>query len=91
MDQILLNYGLHRETVAAIMIFYKNTKVKVCSPNGDTYFFDIIAGVLQGDTLAPYLFVICLDFIRQRSILFNERKWLYTGKGKKQTIPHTKY
>ena len=26
-------------------------KVKVCSPDGDTDYFDIGAGVLQGDTL----------------------------------------
>ena len=30
-------------------------------PDGDTDFFDIVAGVLQVDKLAPYLFIICLD------------------------------
>ena len=35
------------------MILYKNTKVKVRSPDGDTEYFDIVAGVPQGDTLAP--------------------------------------
>ena len=48
--------------------FYKNTKVKVCSLDGDTDYFDIIAGVLQGDTLAPYLFIICLDYVLRTSI-----------------------
>ena len=33
------------------MTLYKNTKVKVHSPNGDTDFFDIVAGVPQEDTL----------------------------------------
>ena len=61
MEQILLAYGLHKETVAAIMILYKNTKVKVRSPDGDSDYFDIVAGVLQGNTLAPYIFIICLD------------------------------
>ena len=44
---------------------YENTKAMVCSPdeNGDIDFFDIGAGVLQEDTLAPYLFIICLDYI----------------------------
>ena len=34
--------------------------MKVRSTNGDTEYFDLVAGVLQGDTLAPYLFIICL-------------------------------
>ena len=63
MEQILLAYGIPKETVAAITILYRNTKVKVRSPDGDTEYFDIVAGVLQGDTLAPYLFIICLDYV----------------------------
>ena len=63
MEQILLAYSLHKETVAAIMILYRNTKVKVRSPDGDTEYFVIVAGVLQGDMLAPYLLIICLDYV----------------------------
>ena len=61
MEQILLAYGLPKETVAAITILYRNTKVKVRSPDGDTEYFDIVAGVLQGDSLAPYLFIMSLE------------------------------
>ena len=43
------------------MMLHKNTKVKVRSPDGDTDYIDIVTGVLQGGTLAPYLFIICLD------------------------------
>ena len=68
MEQILLAYGLPKETVAAITILYRNTKMKVRSPDGDTEYFDIVAGVLQGDTLAPYLFIICLDYVFRTSI-----------------------
>ena len=53
MEQILLGKGLPKETVVAITILYRNTKVKVHSPDEDTEYFDIVAGVLQGDTLAP--------------------------------------
>ena len=35
------------------MMLYKNTKVKVCSPDRDADFFDIVARVLLWDTLAP--------------------------------------
>ena len=68
MEQILLAYGIPKETVAAITILYRNTKVKVRSPDGDTEYFDIVVGVLQGDTLAPYLFIICLDYVLRTSI-----------------------
>ena len=36
-------------------------KVKVPSPDGDTDYFNIVVGMLQGDTLDSYLFIICLD------------------------------
>ena len=68
MEQILLAYGLPKETVAAIMILYRNTKVKLRSSDGDTEYFDIVAGILQGDTLAPYLFIIGLDYVLRTSI-----------------------
>ena len=68
MEQILKAYGLPKETVAAITILNRNTKVKVRSPDGDPEYFDIVAGVLQGDTLAPYLFINCLDYVLRTSI-----------------------
>ena len=68
MEQILLAYGLPKETGAAITILYRNTKVKVRSLDGDTEYFNIVAGVLQGDTLTPYLFFICLDYVLRTSI-----------------------
>ena len=67
-EQIILAYGVPKETVAAITILYRNTKVKVRSPDGDTEYFNIVAEVLQGDTLAPYLFIICLDYALRTSI-----------------------
>ena len=55
-----------------IIVIIKNrrphTKVKVRSPDGDTEYFDSVAGVLPGDTLAPYLFIICLDYVLRTSI-----------------------
>ena len=68
MEQILLAYGLPKETVVAIMMLYKNTKVKVRLPDEDTDCFDIVAGMLQGDTLAPCHFIICLNYVFRTSI-----------------------
>ena len=45
------------------MRIYKNTKETVRSPDGDTDFFDIVVEVFQGDTLASYMFRICLDYV----------------------------
>ena len=38
MKQILLAYGIPKETVAAITILYRNTTVKVHSPDRDTQY-----------------------------------------------------
>ena len=67
-EQILLAYGLPKETVAAITILNRNTKVKLRSLDGDTEYVDIVAGVLLGDTLSPYLFIFCLDYVLRTSI-----------------------
>ena len=49
MEQILLAYGLPKETVTAIMIFYKDTNKMVCTPDSNIDFFDIVTRILQGD------------------------------------------
>ena len=59
-DPQLIKGRLHRD--------FSTTKVKVRSPDGDTECFGIVARVLQGDTLAPYFFIICLDYVFRASI-----------------------
>ena len=56
--KILLAYGIPKKIVDLISLLYTNTSAQVITPDGKTEFFEILAGVLQGDTLAPYLFVI---------------------------------
>ena len=68
MEQILLAYSLPKETIAAIIMLYRNTKIKVHSPDRNTDYFNIVVGVLQGDILAPYPFIICLDYVLRTSI-----------------------
>ena len=63
MEQILLAYGQPKETIAAIMMLCRNRKIKVRFPDGDTDYFNIVAGVLQGDILAPYLLIICQEHL----------------------------
>ena len=75
------------------MMLYRNTKVKVASPDEDTDYFDII---LQGDTLATYLFIIflyyvlraCIDKIKENGFnLTKQRSRRYSAK----TITDTDY
>ena len=65
---ILLACSISKDTVTAIMMPYKDTKAMVHSSADDTNFFDIVAGVLQGDTLAEFQFIICLDNVLGMSI-----------------------
>ena len=88
MEQIHLAYDLPKETVAAIMMLYKNTKVKVCSPDGDTDYFDIVSGVLQEDTSATYLFIISLDYVLRKSIDLMKENGFKLSKERSRSLPH---
>ena len=88
MEKILLADGLPKENVAPIMMLHGNTKVKVHSPDGDTDYFDIVAGVLQGDTLAPYLCIICLDYLLRTSIDIMKDNGLKLAKKEAECTPH---
>ena len=44
----------------AIQVMYENTSALVMTPEGNTDVFTIDTGVLQGDPLAPFLFIIYL-------------------------------
>ena len=39
---------------------YEDTTAKVITPDGETETFTILAGVSQGDMLAPYIVVIII-------------------------------
>ena len=60
--EILKAYEIPTKIVDAISILYKDTEAQVTTPDGDTEFFEILAGVLQGDRLAPFPFIIALDY-----------------------------
>ena len=68
MLKILKAYGIPDLIVETIGKMYEYTRAKVISPDGETDLFDILAEVFQGDTLAPYLFVIVLDYALRMAI-----------------------
>ena len=71
---ILKAYGIPEELVTTISIMYAYTTDKVITPDGETETFNILAGVLQGDKLSPYLFVIVIDYVMRTALLGREDK-----------------
>ena len=67
-------YGIPEELVTAISLMYEYTTAKVITPDGETETFNILDGVLQGDTLAPYLFVIVIDYVMRIALQGKEDK-----------------
>ena len=65
---ILEAYGIPSEIVSAVKVMYTDTSAVVITPEGLTEFFAINTGVLQGDPLAPFLFIICLDYALRQAI-----------------------
>jgi len=68
MFSILKAYGIPNDIIAAIRVMYVNTSAVVLTPEGMTKEFLIDTGVLQGDPLAPFIFIICLDYALRSTI-----------------------
>jgi hypothetical protein len=66
---VLLYYNVPPSLVDAIMSLYHGASTKVKYDDVFTDFIPLSTGVLQGDTLAPYLFVIVLDYVLRSAIL----------------------
>ena len=68
LPDILAEYRIPKVIIKAIMALYINTKAKVLTPEGTTLEFLTNLGILQGDVLAPLLFIIVLDYILRNAI-----------------------
>ena len=99
-------YGVPQKTVIAIMMLYENTslwlwqlyentKAIVRLPDGDTDYFDIVTGVLKGDTFDSYLFIIRLHNELRTSIDLMKENGFKLAKERRryptQTITDTGY
>ena len=67
-ENILLAYDVPKEMVDAIMSVYFGAQAAVKVDGVVSSFFDLGIGVLQGDTLAPFLFVIVLDWVLRNAL-----------------------
>ena len=63
MLHILYLFGLPDKIIAGIKTMKDNPETFVFSPDGATDSFFTTAGILQGDILAPYLFIIVVGYI----------------------------
>ena len=68
MFEILSLYGIPEEMISAIKVLYTDTSSSILSSDGETESFSIKAGILQGDTLAPFLFIILVDYVLRMSV-----------------------
>ena len=90
MFAILDAYDIPPRILNAIKEMYRNMKAKVKSPDGVTDYFQIFAGVMQGDTLAPFLFVIVLDYAMRQAIEGKEEELGFTLHQRQSRRVHAK-
>ena len=68
LEAILALYAVPPKLIRAIMSVYKGTSAQVRTSDGTSDPFLLLQGVLQGDTLAPFLFIIVLDYVLRQAI-----------------------
>ena len=67
MWKILINYGVPEKRVKIIKIFYNGSTSVVHVDRILSKDFLVTTGVLQGDISAPFLFIIVLDWVLQKT------------------------
>ena len=67
MFAVLRHYGIPKALVDAIGVLYNNSRSAVMVDGSISDPFDVTTGVLQGDVLAPFLFVILVDYLLKKA------------------------
>ena len=78
MIKILTAYEIPQRIVQAVNVMYCSTGAKIISLDRHTEQFMILAGVLQVDTLAPYLSIMLLDYALQHTIAGRQKELGFT-------------
>ena len=60
---VLQHCGIPETTVNAVQVLYSNSSSAVIVDGSISDPFDVTTGVLQGDVLAPFLFIILVDYL----------------------------
>ena len=66
--EILKLHGIPDKIISAIKVLYTDTSSTILTRDGETPAFSISSGILQGDTLAPFLFIIVVDYVMRMSV-----------------------
>ena len=69
-------YGVPEKLVNAVMCLYNNTSSKVRVGNTESSSFSTTTGILQGDTLAPFIFIVVLDWVLRMT--YKEKEGAFT-------------
>ena len=77
MEQILLAYGLHKEIVTVIMIFYKNMKAMVCLPDSDTNFQHCHCSLARKYISIDYVLRTSIDHMKVNGLSLKEARSTY--------------
>ena len=67
MFAVLRHYGIPEAVVNAISVLCKNSKSAVMVDGNLSDPFDVTTGVLQGDVLAAFLFVVLVDYLLKKA------------------------
>ena len=67
MFAVLRQYGILEAVVNAVSALYNNSKSAVMVDGNISTPFEVSTGVLQGDVLAPFLFIILVDFLMKKA------------------------
>ena len=87
---ILSQYNVLNSLISDIIQMYSDTSACISTELGPTEWFKTTSGVLQGDTLSPYLFIVLLDYALKKTLQddvgfvvcmdWNGHEWTWNGR-----------
>ncbi len=67
MFAILQHYGIPKQIVKDVRVLYEKSTSRIYVNDEVSKSFDVTTGVLQGDVLALFLFIIVIDYVSRLS------------------------
>jgi hypothetical protein len=87
LEEILQIYGIPNPLRSAICALYQETTACVRTREGDTQWFNTESGILQGDTLAPFLFLLYMDLVIRATLEGSEEHGFEVEKRRSSRYP----